>query len=41
MFSCSFFCSVITHKTVINNDINDNKGVSGPLINNQDAPTNN
>ena len=40
MFRCSFF-SVITHKTVINNNINDDKGVSGPLTNNQGALTNN
>ena len=40
MFSCSFF-SVITHITVINNNVNDNKGVLGPLTNNQGAPTNN
>ena len=41
MFSCSFFFSVITHITVINNNINDDKGVPGPLTNNQGAPTNN
>ena len=40
MFSCSFF-SVITHMTVINNNINDNKGVLGPLTNNQGALANN
>ena len=40
MFGCSFF-SIITHMTVINNNINDNKGVPGPLTNNQGAPTNN
>ena len=40
MFSCSFF-SVITHITVINNNINDNKWVSGPPTNNQGALTNN
>ena len=40
MFSRSF-SSVITHITVINNDINDDKGVSGPLINNQSATSNN
>ena len=37
MFSCSFF-SAITHLTVINNNINDNKGVPGPLTNNQGGP---
>ena len=40
MFSCSFF-SVITHITVINNNINDNKGVPGPPTNNKGAPNNN
>ena len=40
MFSCSFF-SVITHITVINNNINDNKWVLGPPSNNQGALTNN
>ena len=40
MFSCSFF-SVITHITVINNNINDNKWVPGPPLNNQGALTNN
>ena len=35
MFSCSFFFSVITHTTLINDNINDNKGVPGPLTNNQ------
>ena len=40
MFSCSFL-SVITHITVINNNINDNKWVLGPPTNNQGALTNN
>ena len=35
MFSCSFFFSVITHITVINSNINDDKGAPGPLTNNQ------
>ena len=38
---CFFFFSVITHITVINKNINDNKGVPGLLTNNQGAPTNN
>ena len=37
MFSRSFF-SVITHITVIKNNINDNEGAPGPLNNNQGAP---
>ena len=37
MFSCSFF-PVITHITVINNNINDNEGVPAPLNTNQGAP---
>ena len=37
MFSCSFI-SVITHVTVINNYINDDKGAPGPLTNEQGAP---
>ena len=41
MFSCCFFFSVITHITVINHNINDNKGVPEPLTNNQGALTNN
>ena len=41
MFRCSFFFSAITHITVINNNINDNKGLPGPLTNNLGAPTNN
>ena len=41
MFSCSFFFSVITHITVINNTINDNKWVPVPPTNNQGALTNN
>ena len=40
MFSCSFFFSN-KHITVISNNINDNKGVPGPLTNNQGAFTNN
>ena len=35
------FFSVITHITVINNNINDNKWVPGPPTNNQGALTNN
>ena len=35
------FFSVITHITVINNNINDNKWVPGPPANNQGALTNN
>ena len=37
MFSCSFI-SVITHITVINNNINDDKGAPAPLTNKQGAP---
>ena len=39
MFSYSFF-SVNTHITVINNNINDNKEVPRPPINNHGALTN-
>ena len=38
MFSCSFFFSVITHITVINNNTNDHEGAPGPLNNNQEGP---
>ena len=38
MFSCRVFFSVITHITVINNNINDDEEAPGPLINNQGAP---
>ena len=40
MFSLGVF-SVTTHITVINSNINDNKGVPGPLTDNQGALTNN
>ena len=33
--SVFFFFSVITHRTVINNNINDDEGAQGPLTNKQ------